>query len=281
MIILLLITVTGHEYLLVDPVAPRVGMGYALAADGYSVHYNPAGLAYDTCGFYSASYLNYIEGTHFGFLGYDKNQIGIGLRYFNGGRMKKTDAQGGEYGTFGAHFFDLNVGKGFFWNGLGVGGSLKLVYEMIDTLTAIGVGGDLGALYYLDDPELQLGLAVKNIGTTVKAYIQEKELFPYEINAGVAKVFSQGWLGLDLVKPALSGIGVRIGAEYAVATPVRLRVSYNSILSSMRTGSNGLDILTGLTVGFGVRVAPLIIDFSYSPYFDLGGGIRMSVSLGG
>lgn len=281
MIIFLIISVIGHEYLLVDPIAPRVGMGYALAADGYSLNYNPAGLTYDTCGFYSASYLNYIDHTHFGYLGFEKNQIGLGLRYFNGGRMKKTDSQGGEYGTFGVNFFDLSLGKGLFIGAVGVGGSAKILYEMIDTLAAVAVGVDLGALYYTSNPELQIGVAVKNLGTTVKAYVQEKELLPYEINAGVAKVFDQGWLGLDLVKPAQSGVGVRIGAEYAVAPPLRLRMSYNSTLSSMRTGSNGLDILTGVTVGFGVRVAPLIIDFAYSPYFDLGGGIRVSVSIGG
>lgn len=281
MITIFLIAVTGFEYMLVDPVAQRVGMGYALAADGYSVNYNPAGLAYDTCGFYSASYLNYIAGTHFGYLGLERNQLGLGVRYFYSGAMKKTDSQGNEYGSFGTHFIDLAVGKGLFINDIGLGFSLKFIYERIDTLSCIGAGADLGGMYYFPDYDLQVGLALKNIGTTVKPFISEREALPYELNLSAVKHFRAGWIGLDLVKPALVDFGARLGGEYAINRMICLRASYNSLLSSMRTGGNGLDILTGITVGFGIKVSPLSVDFSYAPYFDLGGGLRISINIGG
>jgi hypothetical protein len=281
MITLLLIAVTGYEYMLVDPVAQRVGMGYALAADGYSVNYNPSGLAYDTCAYYSASYLNYIAGTHFGYLGLEKNQLGLGVRYFYSGVMKKTDALGNEYGTFGAHFIDLNFGKGLFYKDFALGASVKLIYEKIDTLSSIGAGIDLGGMYDFPDYGIQVGVALKNLGASVKPFISEKEVLPYELDIGVVKHFTQGWIGMDLVKPALSNVGARIGGEYELSPLFCLRGSYNSLLSSLRTGNNGLDVLTGLTVGFGVKPAPLIVNFSYTPYFDLGGGFRISVSLGG
>jgi hypothetical protein len=256
-------------------------MGYALSADGYSVNYNPAGLAYDTCGFYSASYLNYIGGTHFGYLGWEKNQLGLGARYFYSGSMKKTDSQGNEYGTFGTHFIDLSFGKGLFIQDVGVGFSLKLIYENIDSLYCIGAGCDLGGMYYFPDYDLQVGLALKNLGTTLKPFIAEREALPYELDLSAVKRFAGGWIGLDLVKPAFISFGVRVGGEYEINRMFCLRASYNSLLSTMRTGNNGLDFLTGVTVGFGIKVAPLNVNFSYAPYFDLGGGLRISVNIGG
>jgi len=281
LISLLVFQVIGFEHLTVDPVAHRVGMGYAKIGDGYNVHYNPAGLAYVMGPYYSASYCSYIAGTHFGYLGIEQKQLGVGIRYFNSGSMKKTDALGQEYGTFGVHFIDLSVGKGFFLQDFCVGVSIKGAYTRIDTLYALGVGIDVGALYLLPDPELQFGLAVKNLGTGVKPYIEANEGFPYEVNLSAVKHLPNGWIGLDLVKPALMDFGIRFGGAYAVIDNFELKASYTTLLSSMQTGSSGLDFLAGLTVGFGIAVNTFNIHYSYAPYFDLGDGHRISLSLGG
>lgn len=280
-IVSILIATIGFEYLSVDPVAHRVGMGYALFGDGYSVHYNPGGLAFAEDKYYSVSYLNYIAGTHFGYIGYESNQIGVGARYLYSGSMKKTDEFGNEYGSFGAHFIDINFGKGFFYKDIGLGVAIKAVYANIDTLNSLGAGIDIGAIYIIPEPEIQIGFAVKNIGYGIKPFIEDKEMFPYEITIGGIKQFAQGWVGLDIVKPALVNFGVRIGGAYTITPMFSLKASYNTLLSSMRTGSNGLDILAGLTVGFTVTVNKLFINYCYSPYFDLGGGHRISVSIGG
>ena len=271
----------GFEYLSVDPIAHRVGMGYAQFGDGYSVQYNPAGLAYAFGSYYAASYLNYIGDTHFGYLGYEHNQIGVGIKYFNGGSIKKTDALGEEHGSFGVHFIDINLGKGFLYKDIGLGFSLKGVYENIDTLYSLGGGVDIGAMYILSEPEIQIGLAVKNIGSGVKPFRDSTELFPYEINVGGLKRFTAGWFGIDIVKPALMDVGLRIGGAYSIMTNFDVKASYNTLLSSLRTGSSGFDLLAGLTVGIALTHSTICIDYNYSPYFDLGGGHRISVSLGG
>jgi hypothetical protein len=280
-VLILLVSNIGFEYLTVDPIAHRVGMGYAQIGDGYDVHYNPAGLAYNMETQYSACYLNYIANTHFGYLGYESNQLGIGIKYFNGGTFKKTDELGREYGTFGVHFIDINVGKGFFYKDIGIGVSLKGVYTNIDTLYSIGAGIDLGAIYIFADPEVQLGLAIKNIGSGIKPYIESNELLPYEVNIGGMKRFSFGWIGLDLVKPALMNFGVRIGGSYSLFENFHFKASYNTLLSSVKTGSSGLDFLVGLTAGFSLKANKICVNYNYSPYFDLGGCHRISVSLGG
>ncbi|MGB3478631.1 MAG: hypothetical protein WBB67_05675 [bacterium] len=280
-LILLLTANIGFEHLLVDPIAHRVGMGYAQFGDGYSVSYNPAGLAYNYGSFYSTSYLSYIGDTHFGYLGYEKNQLGLGIKYFYGGQIKKTDEWGAEHGSFGVHFIDLNVGKGFFYRNVAIGVSIKAVYAKIDTLYSLGAGIDLGTMYLWEEPDVQVGFAVKNIGSGVKPFIETSEMFPYEVNVGGVKRFTDAWLGLDIVKPALMDFGIRIGGGYSVVPNLELKASYNTLLSSIRTESSGLEFLAGLTAGFSLRTKALCIDYTYSPYFDLGGCHRLSVSLGG
>lgn len=278
-IVVMLISTVGFEFLSVDPVAHRTGMGYALHGDGYDVHYNPGGLAFSDNTQYSVSYLNYFSGTHFGYLGYERKQVGVGVRYFYSGSMKKVDALGQEYGSFGVHHIDISAGKGFYYKELGLGVSIKVVYTSIDTLNALGFGVDVGAMYNLQDPGVQLGLSVKNIGYGIKPFVDTRETFPYEITLGAAKVLDVGWFGLDLVKPALMGFGVRVGGAYYVNSFLNVRASYSTLLSSIR--AEGLGFLAGFTVGLGVRKDRLVIDYTYSPYFDLGGGHRISIAFGG
>ena len=271
--IISLVSTIGFEFLSVDPVAHRSGMGYAVYGDGYDVHYNPGGLALSDIMQYSVSYLNYFDGTHFGYLGYARQQLGVGLRYFYSGSMKKVDELGQEYGTFGVHHIDINVGRGFMYKDIGIGVSLKGVYSSIDTLSALGIGVDIGAIYRLADPGIDLGLAVKNIGYGVKAYIESNETFPYEITLSAVKNMDAGWFGLDLVKPALLDFGVRFGGAYYVNSLLHLKASYSTLLSAIR--AEGLGFLAGLTVGMGIRKDRLSVNYSYSPYFDLGGGHRI------
>ena len=277
--IISLIATVGFEFLSVDPVAHRTGMGYALHGDGYDVHYNPGGLAFSDDIHYSISYLNYFDGTHFGYLGYERRQLGIGLRYFYSGSMKKVDELENEFGTFGVYHIDLNVGKGFFYKDFGLGVSIKGAYASIDTLNAIGIGADIGAMYRIPDPDIHVGLSVKNIGYGIKPFIESREAFPYEITLSAAKIMDSGWFGLDLVKPALLGFGVRFGGAYYVNPILHLKASYSTLLSAIRT--EGIGFLAGLTVGLGVRKDRLLVNYSYSPYFDLGGGHRISISFGG
>lgn len=283
MLVMLLVfcNAVGFEHLLVDPVAQRVGMGYAQVGDCYNVHYNPAGLAYTVTPLYAVSYCHYIGETHFGYLGMEQKQLGVGIRYFNSGSMKKTDALGQEYGTFGVHFIDMTVGKGLFYRDFAIGVSFKGLYARIDTLYSLGVGLDAGVLYLIPETELQLGLAVKNIGTGVKPYIDENESFPFEVDLSAMKFFRFGWVGIDVVKPALMNFGLRAGGAYAILENFEIKASYSTLLSSMQTGSSGLDFLAGITVGFGVKMKAFSIHYSYAPYFDLGGGHRLSLSLGG
>ncbi len=280
MLSLFLITTMGFEYLLVDPIAGRGGMGYGLGGDGYSLFYNPAGLVLNDRNYYSISYLNYISKTHFGYLGLEKEQFGIGIRYFYSGRIKKTNAQGEELGYFSTNFIDLNLGYGIPLHNFLIGGAMKMVYEKIDTLFSVGTGCDMGVLYFFPAENIGTGFTIKNIGATIKPFIEEKAAFPYELNLGVVRQFNSGWLGIDLVKPGLLNFGFRLGCEYRLNSVFSLKLTYTSLLSQMKQ-QTGIDFLTGIGIGFAIKKEPLVINYLYAPYFSLGQGHRITLKVGG
>ncbi|MEO0162766.1 MAG: hypothetical protein ABIL39_01365 [candidate division WOR-3 bacterium] len=270
----------GFEYLLVDPIAERGGMGYALYGDGHNIYYNPAGVNLNHKSNYSFSYMNYIGGTHFGYVGYESGTLGAGVRYFYSGKIKKTDALGQELGEFSTNFIDLNIGKGFKINHILLGAAGKIVYEQIDSLYSMGLGVDIGVLHLLDPSNIQVGLVLKHLGMSIKPFISQKELLPYEIDLGVIKKLNEGYLGFDVVKPGLMNLGLRIGGGYNLTKFFILRFSYNTLLSQIKTDT-GLDFLAGLTVGFGIKKEKLNINYSYTPYFNLGQAHRLTIRIGG
>ncbi len=280
MLLFFLITLTGFEYLLVDPIADRAGMGYALFGDGHNTYYNPAGLVLNTGTSYSISYMNYVGGTHFGYLDYESNLLGAGIRYFYGGKIKKTDATGQELGYFSTNFIDVNLGKGLVINNIIFGANGRIVYELIDTLYSLGLGTDIGMLYSLDQEKIEIGITMKHLGVSVKPFISEREYFPIEFGIGAAHRFDSGWIGIDLVRPALLSFGVRLGGEYKFSQMFALRASYNSTLSQTKTDT-GLDLFAGITIGFGVKKGDININYSYTPYFALGQAHRLTIRIGG
>ncbi len=280
MLLFFLLTLTGFEHLLVDPIADRMGMGYALFGDGHNAHYNPAGLVLNTSTTYSASYMNYIAGTHFGYLDYENRVFGAGIKYFYSGKMKKTDATGQEFGDFSTNFIDLNIGKGIVINNVIFGVCGRIVYQLIDTLYALGIGTDIGMLYSLSQENIQLGITAKNLGASVKPFIKEREYFPVELGLGAARYFSSGWIGVDILHSAFNNLGIRLGGEYAFNPIIALRASYNSTLSQTKTDT-GLDFLAGISIGFGVKKGNININYSYTPYFALGQAHRLTIKIGG
>ncbi|MCX7994442.1 MAG: hypothetical protein N3A65_01545 [candidate division WOR-3 bacterium] len=280
MILLLLFADIGFEYLLVDPIAERTGMGYAIYGDGHNIHYNPAGMVFNDGTSYSFSYMNYIAGTHFGHIDYESKILGLGIRYFYSGQIKKTDALGQELGDFSTSFIDLNIGKGLMMNKIPLGIAGKIVYQMIDTLYSLGAGMDIGIMYFLEENNIQLGLTAKNLGMCIKPFIDVKELLPYEINLGMIYSSKTSYLGFDIVKPVLMNLGVRIGGGYNFTQSFTVRCSYNSLLSQIKTDT-GLDFLAGITLGFGIKNGRIHINYAYTPYFSLGQAHRLTIRIGG
>ncbi|MBI5242460.1 MAG: hypothetical protein HY922_02100, partial [Elusimicrobia bacterium] len=131
----------------------------------------------------------------------------------------------------------------------------------------------MGALYRVPEaPGLALGLAVQNIGPTVK-FQQASENLPLNIRMGGAYAFTirgqKSALALDITKERSEGALIGFGAETIVAKALALRLGYNT-----RNAAG-----PGVSVGVGWLLSNFSFDYAFVPFGDLGNAHRLSVTL--
>ncbi|MBI5242746.1 MAG: hypothetical protein HY922_03555, partial [Elusimicrobia bacterium] len=131
----------------------------------------------------------------------------------------------------------------------------------------------MGALYRVPEaPGLALGLAVQNIGPTVK-FQQASENLPLNIRMGGAYAFTVGRqksaLALDVTKERSEGALIGFGAETIVAKALALRLGYNT-----RNAAG-----PGVSVGVWWLLSNFSFDYAFVPFGDLGNAHRLSVTL--
>jgi hypothetical protein len=175
-------TASGTQLLL--PVGARDlargGSTIAITSGVEAIHWNPAGLASMTKAaegvFSLMSYIADISVDHaavaasFGELGV----VGVSVRSINFGDIKLTTREN-PWGESGAVFSPTFVTFGLTFarsltDAISAGGSLKLVSEQIDRVSASGIAIDVGVQYkgVGGIRGLSLGVAVKNIGPRIQ-----------------------------------------------------------------------------------------------------------------
>ncbi len=276
---------TGFAFLKVGTSAREVAMGGAsvgLSNDVNAIFWNPAGIARLTQAQAGLSYLNYVADIQCGFLGYAKPSgrfgWGAGISYLNSGAIKKTDVDNHDLGSFVASFASLNVTGGYrVSDKILVGATAKFLYAGIDTFKAVGAGIDLGAIYAIPYPGLKAGLVVQNLGSQLKAFVNQKDPLPLTAGLGISYELRNLNLALDVTKPLDNRFIVKAGCEWWVHKNLGLRIGYNTLGSDLKIGS-GSDIIAGISTGLGIRYKNLGIDYAYTPYLALGNAHRISIS---
>ncbi|MDO8806603.1 MAG: PorV/PorQ family protein [Elusimicrobiota bacterium] len=286
------------SFLKFSPSPRGSGMGEAytsITEDAYSAWWNPAGLAGvegpELAATYNASmqevtnqYLSVAYPARYGstfgfnftrlsvapFQGYDAEGTKIG-------KVESSDlAVGGAYGrTLIKDEIERPV--------LNVGAGLKVISEKLDTASANTAALDLGAVYFIrpanywmnktPGQEFRVALAVRNIGPGLKF---DRRTSPLPLSATVggswhthpggsaSLIFS-----LDQTYSKDEKYYAAFGAEYVAFQLLSLRAGY-------RTGQA---IGSGLRIGVGFRLSIMDIDYSMSPYGDLGAMHKLGVSM--
>lgn len=157
---------------------------------------------------------------------------------------------------------------------LSVGAGIKLINEKLDNVTASAQAADIGAIYeFVSAPGLAAGFAIRNLGPSAR-FIDKKERLPLTIAAGLQYKMLADCLRLSLDVARVSDRGeaaeLHLGAGYTLKELLTLRAGY----------STGQDIGPGLAGGAGFNLLNdrLILDYSFSPFSDLGDSHRMALS---
>lgn len=221
-----------------------------------------------------------------------------GVNYVNYGTFAGYDENGLETSEFTGS--EIALSFGYAYNiprtDVYVGANAKLISSTLENYNSFGGAIDLGAIYVDDYNDINIALAIRNIGTQFTTYAGANEQLPLQIIAGISQqlehvplrwhvtlenlqqwnvafsnpVRAQGNIdgGSTPEKVGFFNNALRhviLGAELFPEKAFNIRMGYN-----FRRGQE-LSIeeqrnFSGVSLGFGLRFNKIKFDYSYSRY---------------
>ena len=190
---------TGYNFLRLPVSAHAAALGGSnitiIEDDPSLIFSNPALLSSVSDRSINLNFMTYMEGATTASASYtktirDKASLGFTAQYMDYGKMKETDENNVQTGEFSAK--DIALGGTFsYMLGERVAGGVtaKLIASYIGGYSSYAVGVDLGINYYDYDREWSVSLVAKNLGGQIKAYDDEYDKMPLDLQAGVSKTF--------------------------------------------------------------------------------------------
>lgn len=200
---------------------------------------NPALAASVSDNTIALNYMNYMKGSNYLSASYnrvvkEKATIAAGVQYINYGSMKEVDADGVQTGDFSASDFALS---GIFSYELArnlVGGiTAKFVYSKLGSYNSIAMGVDLGLNYYEPEHDWSLSIVAKNLGGQLKAYDEQYDKMPFDLQVGVSKTLGNSPIRVSATLVDLTHYGYRfanhldLGLEALISESIWVGAGYN------------------------------------------------------
>ena len=200
----------------------------------------------------------------------DLGGFAAALNYMDNGVFEGRDSLGNLTSNYSANTMGVNLGWGKQWfPNVSAGASVKFNLQTLASTSFSAVAMDFGFLWS-PIANLNLGLTYSNLGTSVANI---------SLNSGL-RVGAVYHIDKDLLVAASSELKLggfdrmQLGAEYFIVPEAALRTGYVHNFAS-----TGLEGLTGLTAGLGVKIdKSLMFDYAYVPYGDLGTSHRISLT---
>lgn len=278
-------------------VAAVGGRGVSIRGqDGAWAWQNPALLNDSMAGRIQTSVATYVAAIGMGNLNYagrllrrDKTFVAYwhaGTQFVSYGRFTQTDEFGNVQGNFIAADVALYAGLARSFGRFSYGANLKLVSSTLASYTSWGLGLDFGALYHHEKIQLTVGASLRNVGAQLTPYAPggPRLPLPTELEAGITHKLRRAPFRLSLTTsnlltlPALStqtdntppttwdNLARRFtfGAEILLHRAFDVRGGYNLQRRAEQATQGQAFALTGLTLGFGLRIHAFAVDYAYS-----------------
>lgn len=277
---------TAYNFLRLPVSAHAAALGgdnISLIADDESLIFgNPALLSSVSDRTINLNYMNYMEGANMGSAAFCKTfgsrgTGAVSAQYIDYGTMKEVDENNVLTGSF--HAKDISLAAYFSYmltDRLSGGVAAKFVTSYIGSYNSIAAGVDLGLNYYDPEHELSLSLAGKNLGGQLKAYDDEFEKMPIDVQAGGTVQLFSSPVRLSATLVDLNHWNYKfayhlvIGADVTIADNFWIGGGYNfrraNEMKISGTGGDESGHGAGLALGAGLNLERFKLNLAYSKY---------------
>lgn len=275
-------------------VAALGGENIAITEDDPTlIFHNPALIGGTTDKSINLNYMTYMEGTKTASASFikaadERATWGVMAQYMNYGDIIETSIDGSRLGKVSAK--DIMVGGSFqyflgdLWSG-GISG--KFISSSLAGYSSAALAVDLGVNYYDEEKGWSLSAVAKNLGGQVKAYNDEYEKIPLDLQLGISKQFEKAPIRLSATMSRLNKWEGRFinhfafGADVFLSQNIYIAGGYNfrrademRISESEGSSAHG----AGLSIGGGLQLQRFKLHLAYAKYHVSASSLLINVA---
>lgn len=245
------------------------------------IFHNPALIAGVTDKSLNLNYMTYMEGCKTASASFvkawkERATWGVSAQYMDYGKMKQTTAANIEQGDFSAK--DIALAGTFTYllgNNFSGGITARFISSTIGSYSSAAVAVDLGANYLNEETGWSLSAVAKNLGGQIKAYDDDFERIPLDLQVGVTKRLIGSPLRISATLSRLNNWDqgfikhLAIGGDLLLCTQFYVSAGYNfrrasemKITDSEGSSSHG----AGLSLGGGIQLQRFKLNVGYAKY---------------
>ena len=261
--------------------------------DASLLFHNPALISNVTDKSLALSYMNYMEGVNVGGATFvkawgERATWGVQAMYIDYGEMKQTTADNVQIGEVSAKEVMVGATLSYLLTDRIAGGvSTKLISSHIAGYSALAVGVDLGLNYYDDETLLSVAAVARNLGGQGKAFEDEFEKLPFDLQLGVSKQLVGAPLRFSATMTRLNSWDDRfinhlvVGADLLLSQQIFLAAGYNFRRADEMKISDGEGESShgaALSLGAGLQLERFKLQVAYANYHVSTASLLFNVS---
>lgn len=276
---------TGYNFLILPVSAHAAALGgdnISIIEDDESMIFNnPALLSSVSDKTINLNYMNYMSGANtasasFNRIIKERASVAASAQFIDYGKMKETDENNIQTGEFSAK--DISIAGYFSYmltDRLAGGITAKFITSYIGDYNSIAMGVDLGLNYYDPEKEWSVSLVAKNLGGQMKAYDDQYDRMPIDIQLGASKRFAHMPFRISATLVDLNHLDYKFinhlvaGVDIIISPTIWVGAGYNfrranemKITETDGESSHG----AGLSFGAGINLERFKLNLAYGKY---------------
>ena len=257
------------------------------------IFHNPALIAGVTDKSLNLNYMTYMEGCKTASASFvkaykERATWGVSAQYMDYGKMKQTTVENIDQGEFSAK--DIALAGTFTYllgNKVSGGITARFISSTIGSYSSAAVAIDLGINYLNEETGLSLAAVAKNLGGQVKAYNDEFERIPLDLQIGITKRLIGSPLRLSatltrlnnwdqgLIKHLAIGGDLLLGTQFYVSAGYNFRRSSEMKINDSEGDSNHG---AGVSLGGGIQLQRFKLNVGYAKYHVSASSLLINVT---